>query len=419
MPEPVAHTPQPSKTRLLVITAGPFDKLNAGTDGDGALVRARLCRAFLPLLERWAPVQDLATLPQELDVVVRQARDRGLQPIHATFAPFFAMRLAHEVPNVAFTSWEYPDVPSSAEGRSPVDWMRAIKKTSLVIAASRFTEQGFRASGLAVPIEAILPPVAAPYFELPPWQPGSTAVWNGPAYAMSPLRGGPSEQPWVFPVVQRADLSGVVYTAVVDPADVTSNWLPLIDTYLEALADRPDAVLVIKLVVEFGHDQPYVARTLQYYRSLAREHRCRLLLLPGEFSDEQTLKLMAASTFQVSASRAEGACLPLQAALAAGRPVIAPRHTALSEYVDSQVALVVKSRPEPAQSPAAQRTFVTTVWHEVNRGSLIEAFRASYQLARNNGQYLRLAASARHRMSELCSPAIVGRKLFAALDALV
>src|SRR5207237_7148244 len=89
------------------------------------------------------------------------------------------------------------------------------------------------------------------------------------------------------------------------------------------------ATLVGKLAVP-----PRLAATalngmIAHYQDLGLSHRCRLVFVTSYLSEPQMVELAQASTYYVNAARAEGSCLPLQHFLAAGRPGIAPGHTAL------------------------------------------------------------------------------------------
>ncbi len=70
------------------------------------------------------------------------------------------------------------------------------------------------------------------------------------------------------------------------------------------------------------------------YLAYGIEHKCRVVVIVDYLSDDELLGLFRATTFYVNTSRAEGACLPLQQALACGRPAIAPAHTAMADYMD-------------------------------------------------------------------------------------
>src|SRR5262249_50977074 len=154
--------------------------------------------------------------------------------------------------------------------------------------------------------------------------------------------------------------------------------------YVLALRDCDDATLVVKLATNDNLAGRAFLRFFEWYRKLPQPHRCKLAVVAALLSDQQMTELARASTYYVNSAHAEGACLPLQDFLAAGRPGIAPVHTALAEYFQEDVGLVVRSSPEPAAIPHEPEGVQSTSWHRLDWQSLHNQFRASYQLAREN-----------------------------------
>ena len=129
------------------------------------------------------------------------------------------------------------------------------------------------------------------------------------------------------------------------------------------------------------------------------------------------LALTQASTFWLSATRAEGACLPARDFLAAGRPLVTPAHSALAEYVDGDVAWVVDSHPEPTHWPHDPSQRLTTTWQRIVWQSLREQIRAAYDTATGDpARYARIAAQGRQRMRDTAAADAVWPRLRAALD---
>ena len=85
----------------------------------------------------------------------------------------------------------------------------------------------------------------------------------------------------------------------------------LLDALGLALGRRADATLVIKLAVSQGMRQEGLHRLFAFYQQLRVRHRARLAVIAAYLPDEQMFELARASTYYVSASHAEGACLPL------------------------------------------------------------------------------------------------------------
>jgi hypothetical protein len=191
----------------------------------------------------------------------------------------------------------------------------------------------------------------------------------------------------------------------------------LLSAFLRALGDRSDATLVVKLVINPRLEAAGLNGLLAHYRGLGMPHRCKLVFVSAYLSEAQMVELARASTYYVNAARAEGACLPLQDFLAAGRPGVAPAHTAMAEYFDSNLGFVVDSHPEPASWPHAPDKRCTTSWHRIVWQSLHDQFRASYETAcRQPARYQALADQGRQRMRDFASVERVWPRLEAALN---
>lgn len=78
---------------------------------------------------------------------------------------------------------------------------------------------------------------------------------------------------------------------------------------------------------------------------------CRVVMIHGYMDDAQYARLYQSASFYVNASHCEGLCLPLMEFMACGKPVIAPDHTAMQDYIDESVAFVVDSSVEACTWP--------------------------------------------------------------------
>src|SRR5262249_36204783 len=78
----------------------------------------------------------------------------------------------------------------------------------------------------------------------------------------------------------RLELSGVVYTLILNPFDLRKDWQDLLSALLLALGDRPDVTLVLKLVVCSELTPQAVNGMLHYYGKFGLDHSCKIVLLP-------------------------------------------------------------------------------------------------------------------------------------------
>jgi len=405
--------------------------------------------AFAPLLERWASVilsrADGEGSPADVRtgfLAVDAARNDT--DVHLGFVPLDTFQRMPGVPNVAFPFWDFPDVLD--------EWARTAGTLDLLLTSSEFTRDAFVRAGVRTPIRIVRVPARPAWLALPPWQPAQRVVVDCPCYVVpsAPARPAPlfsrakafyqrhvrprlsarstdtlraAAYAWRdsaaadCPATAQLELSGIVYTTVFNPFDQRKNWPDLVSAFLFALRDRDDATLVVKLAVPPDRAAAGLNQVLAFHRQLGLAHRCKLVLVSAYLSDAQMLELARGTTYYLNASRCEGACLPLQDFLAAARPAIAPRHTAIADYFDDACGFVAESHPEPASWPQDPARGYATTWHRLVWPSLRDRIGESYDAARQP-RYETLAAAARARMIAMAGSEVVWTQLSAALDSI-
>jgi len=414
-------------------------------------------RAFAPLLQRWGKVVESVRPGDRIDELARQL-PRPL--IHLAFLPLDMFDGTKHAPNVAFPFWDFPDLPSVPLGANPRNnWTAIANELDLILTSSEFTRDAFIRSGVRTPVSVVPVPIRSAYFEMPRFEPEqrvgidcrchvlmpsasrmprrsrakdvyrryvaprlsrrSADALGAAARAFTTVRGEWREAAAVDAAVSDSlELSGIVYTTVFNPFDQRKNWPDLLTAYLLALADCDDATLVIKVAVPPDRASAGVNRIVSFYRRLDLAHRCRLVLVSDYLSDARMAELARGTTYYLNSSRAEGACLPLQDFLAAGRPAIAPRHSAIADYFSADAGFVVDSHPEPTSWPQDPDGRCTTTWHRLVWPSLHDAIRESYSVAKSNrARYDVLAANARASMMERCASEAVWPRLESALNS--
>jgi glycosyltransferase involved in cell wall biosynthesis len=204
-------------------------------------------------------------------------------------------------------------------------------------------------------------------------------------------------------------VDGVIYVSVFNPDDGRKNWHHLITAFCWALRDVEDATLVLKMT---QNDLSTYYVELMTLLSQLSPFACRVVVMHGYLQDEQFARLYGAASYYVNASRCEGLCLPLMEFMSCARPVIAPNHTAMRDYIDDRVAFVVKSSQEPTIWPEDARILYRTLRHRPDWGSLKMAYENSYAMAKNQPDaWQAMAGAASERMREYCSFAPVQQRL--------
>jgi glycosyltransferase involved in cell wall biosynthesis len=420
-------------------------------------------QALRPVLERIGPVRLVARPECSLIAAAVRASAEGYRPVHLSLNPPHRAYLTPAVPTALFPFWEFPRIPDRDFGfDTRQNWARTARSANLILTACHLTAEAFRRAGVDVPIAHVPVPVPPESFQVPDWDARQTwtltcrhVAWGGlsgdPAQREAavaqlhdalPLRGVARIERglrrryhrYIRPYlseraalrIQRAKqallrkvdapppprippkpltLSGLVYTSVFNLGDPRKNPRDLLSAFLLAFRARRDVTLVLKLAASPTTERHELQRMERLYRGLGLDHRCRVVVLTDYLSDADMTRLYQATTYYVNTSHAEGACLPLQQALASGRPGIAPAHTAMADYMDTRVGFVVESHPEPAPWPHDPEGRCETTWHRLVWSDLQEQLLRSARVAESDpGAYRALSAAARDRMARQVSP---------------
>jgi glycosyltransferase involved in cell wall biosynthesis len=214
-------------------------------------------------------------------------------------------------------------------------------------------------------------------------------------------------------------LSGLVFVSIFNLGDRRKNHVDLLTAYLLAFQHREDVTLVIKLATNPSREHHEMNLLRHMYFSLAIHHRCRIVVITEFLSDEQMADLMRVTTFYVNTSKAEGACLPLQQSLAAGRPSIAPDHTAMADFMDDRIGFVIRTHPEPTYWPHDPEMRTETSWRRMVWSDLHDHLLAAAAMVEEAPEdYRAMAEAARSRMAGYASREMVADALREALGQL-
>jgi glycosyltransferase involved in cell wall biosynthesis len=214
-------------------------------------------------------------------------------------------------------------------------------------------------------------------------------------------------------------LGGLLFSSIFNLGDRRKNHLDLLSAYLLAFRDREDVTLVIKLATNPVREHHEIGLFKQMVKSLGIEHRCRLVVITDFLTDDEMAELMRVTTFYVNTSRAEGACLPLQQSLAAGRPSIAPDHTAMADFMDDRVGFVPSTHPEPTYWPHDPQMKTETYWNRMVWTDLRDSMLACAEMIENDpDRYREMAEAARARMAGYAGRDVVEAALREALAEL-
>lgn len=360
-----------------------------------AATRAELGEAF-PVVSIPAPVWD------KFAVLRQQPTGLPSEPVTVTVRSGVVMdthdlSLAPYIPNAdavarAVSSARAREMPAKAAEAEAVSSPVAVRQ-SLARITLRYLVEWYRLAWRAP--SPVAPPVDAPVrtrMEPPnPVEPGGLPDVSVDEAAMPPLPFGE----------HRLALSGVVFTAVFNPYDGRKNWVDMLTAFCSAFRDTPEATLLFKL----GHHE-YESAMNDMLMCMARmpAFQCRVVLLHGYLDRSEFDELIRHTAFIVNASHGEGQCLPLMEFLSCGKPAVAPRHSAMADYIDETVAFEVATWLDATAWPHDPRLAYRTLRHQIDWASLVEAYRAAFQCyVQQPERYARMSAAAMERMRTHCS----------------
>jgi len=211
---------------------------------------------------------------------------------------------------------------------------------------------------------------------------------------------------------QAIEIEGVLVTAALDIGDGRKNWADLVSAFIAALGDKADAVLLLQL----ARSQPDWMQALYRWLAAQPAFACRVLAVRGPMEGEARDELIGASHWYASASNAEAVTLPMLDFLAAGRPAVAPAHTALADHLHPDSALIVASDEEDWRWPEDVRDAAwsftqhpddvgPTTRSRLSWTSLAAALEEAYRLVTVSPQdYGQMSAAAVVRTRTACSP---------------
>jgi glycosyltransferase involved in cell wall biosynthesis len=381
---------------------------------------------FRPMLEELGHVIEVNDPEREVDTIHARCRDEGEACVFLSFMPPNKTSIRLACPTIPVFAWEYEALPAEDFGGKPRnDWIRVLAKLGCALTHSSFTVERTRAAlGDDFPVAC----VPAPLWERmqPLREPRDGAIRlhvdglvidsqriDLSAYRKSLLLAAEPES-LPLPEIHDEDrgviaLDGVVYTAIFNPHDARKNWMEMISGFCDALRDKPDATLLIKLT----HYDPsdIIPNYLEQIYKMGRM-ACRILLVHAYLQRSEYNVLLRATTYAVNTSHGEGQCLPLMEYMSAGKPALAPRHTSMRDYVNEDDAFVIDSSAEPGTWPHDQRQAFRTLRQRIHYQSVVRAYRRSYHIARHEPQvYATMGDAAAASLQRYCSAEVVRPRL--------
>ncbi len=378
-------------------------------------------RRFVPILSALGEVYEIEDA-HSLSERVATLQSRKQQVVVLSFAPPHRVPQGLPCPVFPVFAWEYSTLPNESwGGEERHDWAGVLRILKGAITHSCFAVKAVQnALGPDFPVCSLPAPVWDDYQTLyreEKWRTPWKQQWRLDlprgvildSRAIGLGREADPDAPSFLPVPCSITLTGPVYTAVFNPNDGRKNWHDLISAFCFAFREEAQVTLLMKLV----HHDPAHACTLVWteMRKLA-PYRCRVVAVHGFLDDSTYRHLVAHSSYIVNTAHGEGQCLPLMEFMSAGKPAIAPDHTAMADYLRTDNAFILRSSEEWTHWPHDPRMLLRTMRYRLDWESLRQAYVDSLSVLLHEPQrYAAMSAAAHARLRLHCSQVVVMQKL--------
>ncbi|QBR29455.1 MULTISPECIES: glycosyltransferase [Pseudomonas] len=384
-------------------------------------------KEYRPVLERLGRVVEVADPLTEVDALYEECRASGEPCVFLSFSPPHRTPVHLMCPTLPVFAWEFSTIPNEPFAGEPRnDWRTVLQACGAAITHSSYTVNAVReAMDSDYPIVAVPAPVwdrfaarGAPLQGQPPNGPvrlkikglvADSRKLDLNAFAPRPLRTGKGLDFHAPVRDQELLLDGVVYTSVFNPGDGRKNWEDMLSAFCVTFREVEDATLVLKLT---HHDAEEALSDILHHLYKNQSYRCRIVLIYGYLADADYERLVQATRYVVNTSYGEGQCLPLMEFMSCGKPAVAPRTTAMIDYLSADNAFLIDSTDELTAWPHDSRKAFRTLRYVTNWTSLCTAYRASYAVAKDDPQrYAQMAAQAVSSLQDFCSQAVAEQRL--------
>lgn len=384
-------------------------------------------KEYRPVLERLGRVVEVADPLTEVDALYEECRASGEPCVFLSFSPPHRTPVHLMCPTLPVFAWEFSTIPNEPFAGEPRnDWRTVLQACGAAITHSSYTVNAVRdAMDSDYPIVAVPAPVWDRFAARGAPLQGQSP--NGPvrlkikglvadsrkldlnAFAPRPLRMGKGLDFHAPVREQELLLDGVVYTSVFNPGDGRKNWEDMLSAFCVTFREVEDATLVLKLT---HHDAEEALSDILHHLYKNQSYRCRIVLIYGYLADADYERLVQATRYVVNTSYGEGQCLPLMEFMSCGKPAVAPRTTAMIDYLSADNAFLIDSTDELTAWPHDPRNAFRTLRYVTNWTSLCTAYRASYAVAKDDPQrYAQMAAQAVSSLQDFCSQAVAEQRL--------
>ncbi len=374
-------------------------------------------KLFEPVLAKLGKVIVIEQPETEVDRYADACRDTGERCIFLSFTPPHKTWISEKCATVPVFAWEYGTLPNEPwNGDEKNNWAAVLARCSAAITHSTFAcdvarqalGPGYNIISVPAPLWNGMQSKGKEGEPIHPSQP-RTFSFNGVAYdsLAYPPPADPFEREKLVEklatqkISHTLELSGVIYTAIFNPNDGRKNWPDLVHAFCWNFRHSDNATLLIKLT---HHDAAFSIRIVLQELAKMPEFKARVILIHGYLNSVELKQLIKSAHYAINSSYGEGQCLPLMEFMASARPIIAPQHTAMLDYLKEGNGFPVRSTREWTHWPHDPRALKRTYRYRIDWQSLADALADSQRIAEEQwDRYVMMSVAAQLSSQQHCS----------------
>lgn len=333
--------------------------------------------------------------------------------IHLRFSPPTDPRMVKGAANILVFAWEFDELPRARHWPHPfADRQAMLSRYDEIWMPSRHGRDIIRnltSSDVRYVPSPVLPGTGARFWSRGQFERDAVRVDPLPTMEFVPLAVFPRCQMQMIAWATRQAkslgniLAGVgkqskVFLTIANPHDQRKNMRPLIEAFASYAKRDPNAILLIKTS---AHDHTtYNVNNLIFSHQLARKEEVleafvsdKIWICNENLDDNDLDELYGLADFYICTPYAEGQNLPLLEAMLRGCIPIAPRHTAMLDYIRDDNAIVIKSRRQrPSDHLRSIYDLVDCEIDNIETADVTTALDAAHALSQEDAARLRAAA---------------------------
>lgn len=320
--------------------SGPFDYKGKGW-GYAHYSYGFALDSFKNIAEQTDKVVDVFSYPfvvTEIKSKIRSIR----KPVHISFLPPDIALLVPGAFNICVFAWEFDKLPKKSKEQNGIfkkDYADALKRFDAVITLSSYAQETLK----SYDIESFVLPSAT----MEPLDVSSESIDDLICYPVTTQKDY-YKRPGIAKTLKNIfDDSPYEerFLYILNPHDIRKNFGNLVTAFHKFAEDHPNATLILKMTAQGDLTKLQEAAFKREFPSFNKTMFKNVYFIPERLTDKELQLLMQSCETYISPSRAEGQNLPLCEAMYSGRVTIAPDHTSMKDFINTNSTILLDHHP--------------------------------------------------------------------------